>query len=156
MSLGENNLMGSIYIGPTNPTVPNPKDPKKPLADYRREPQDEVDAAALQHDKDYDTKKAAGAGDAFLNRDVSFADQKLVDAAHKTQQKGKQGSIDNVTGKPVTKNTQIRATAVATFFGSILADPKLKGKQQPTVPHDIVKQNKVIVWFLNFKTIDIG
>jgi RHS repeat-associated protein len=131
MPLGENNIDGSIYIGPTNPTVPNPNDADKPLPDYRREPQDEVDAAAMVHDQDYDTKKAAGAGDAFLNKDVSFADKKLVDAAHKAVDKGKNGGMDNVTGKPVTKKTQGRGAAVATFFSIILTDPNLKGKRPP-------------------------
>ena len=131
MDLGENNMLGSIYIGPTNPTVPDPKT-GKPKADYRREPLDEVDAAALVHDKDYDTKGAAGAGDAFFNRDIIFADKKLVDAATKAEEKGKSGGIDNVTGKPVTKETQSRAEKVRQFFSYILGTSDLKGKPTPS------------------------
>ena len=132
MDLGENNSFGSIYIGKTNPTVPDPADPKKRIADYRREPQDEVDAAALVHDKDYDEQQAAGASGAFLNRKVVFADVKLVNAATKAEQKGNSGGIDNVTGKPVTKETQNRAEKVRLFFSYILENPDLKGKPTPS------------------------
>ena len=56
MPIGADNLMGSIYIGPNNPTTTDENGKERP--DYRREPQDLADALALQHDKDYDKVKA--------------------------------------------------------------------------------------------------
>ena len=43
LPLGNNNLDGSIYIGPNNPTI---KINGQVVPDYRREPQDEADAGA--------------------------------------------------------------------------------------------------------------
>ena len=71
-----------------------------------------------------------GAG-AFFNKQVAPADQKLVNSATQTEQKGRVGGVDNVTGKPVTKETQSRATNVRKFFGYILEVPNLKGKPTP-------------------------
>ena len=125
MSLGNNNAFGSIYIGPTNPTYIDANGKEKP--DYRREPQDEMDGGALEHDMDYDAVKAAGAGDAFFNKKTISADKKLVATAKAVEQKGTTGGIDNVTGKPVSSQTQSRAKLVRKFFGYLLSAGAFKG-----------------------------
>jgi hypothetical protein len=66
------NLFGSLYIGPNNPTYPNGKLIKT------LPPQDNVDAAALDHDNCYESKNAAGAKDAFFNCGVVDCDMELV------------------------------------------------------------------------------
>jgi hypothetical protein len=66
------NLFGSLYIGPNNPTYPNGK-PIKTLP-----AQDNVDAAALEHDNCYEGKNAAGASDAILNSGIVDCDMELV------------------------------------------------------------------------------
>jgi len=126
MPLGSNNYLGSIYIGPDNPTYKDVNG--KTQYDYRREPQDEVDAAAMQHDIDYDKARAAGAGDAFFNKDVIPADKKLVTAANQVKEKAKTAGIDNVTGKPVSSGTARRASVVSKFFSWILKAPAFKGE----------------------------
>jgi len=125
MPLGENNLMGSIYIGGNNPTYKDANG--KTQYDYRREPQDEMDAGAMEHDMDYDKARAAGKKDALFNRDVIPADKKLVTAATVVEQKGKIGGVDNMTGKPVSSQTQTRAKLVRIFFNYILNAGAFKG-----------------------------
>jgi hypothetical protein len=70
MSLGKKYKFVSIYIGPTNPTYIDANTKEKPQ--YCREPHDERDAAAMQHDKDYDAVNAAGAGDALFKKKQSL------------------------------------------------------------------------------------
>jgi hypothetical protein len=128
MPAGANNLFGSIYIGKDNPVYYD-ADGKK-HADYRREPQDAADALALAHDKRYDLAKAAGALDAFLNREfpVRHPDQQLVDGANDIIQGAKAGAVDPVTDKPVSDRTINRAKGIKIFFGDIiLKQPLLKG-----------------------------
>ena len=127
MPVGDNNLLGSIYIGPANPTHIDASG--KTQYDYRREPQDEVDAAAMRHDMEYDEARAAGAGDAFFNKDVIPADKRLVAAANRVKEKAKTGGIDDVTGKPVSSETARRARIVSGFFSWILKAPAFKGEQ---------------------------
>lgn len=121
MDLGDDNYFGSIYIGHINPTVIVAGEEKP---DYRREPQDEMDAAALRHDQAYDDAQARGAGDAFFNRAVRPADVDLVNSANQTKQKATSGGIDNVTGQPVTSETARRARWVSWGFTKILNGPK--------------------------------
>jgi len=67
------NLFGSIYIGPNNPTYP---DGQRPI--YTLPWQDNVDAAALEHDTCYAQKGAADLKDALLNIGVTDCDTELV------------------------------------------------------------------------------
>ncbi|RYE27958.1 MAG: hypothetical protein EOP48_34045, partial [Sphingobacteriales bacterium] len=118
MPVGDNNMLGSIYIGPTNPTVVvNGKE----IPDYRREPQDEVDAAALKHDKDYDAVKAAGFKGAFIDKKTIPADINLVIAAETVKEKAKSSGNDVVTSKPISKQTEARAKKVSLLFRLILS-----------------------------------
>lgn len=118
---GEDNWFGSVYIGPTNPAVIVDGEE---ISDYRREPQDEVDAAALRHDLAYDEEDAAGREDALFNRAVRQDDVDLVNSVNQTKEKAASGEIDNVTGQPVTSETARRARWVSWGFTKILNDPK--------------------------------
>jgi len=66
MTPGNNNYDGSIYIGKDNPSVIGEDGELR--TDYRREPQDEADAAALLHDLGYDAVKAKGVNGALFNK----------------------------------------------------------------------------------------
>lgn len=123
MDIGAGNLFGSIYIGPFNPTVVDPETGKE-RGDYRREPQDEADAAAMRHDLAYDEGEATGFGDALFNRKVRPADVDLVNSANQTAQKARQGGVDEMTGKPVTSKTASRANLVSIFFSWVLRNTK--------------------------------
>jgi hypothetical protein len=118
MSVGDNNMLGSIYIGPSNPVVVVNGETRP---DYRREPQDEVDAAALKHDKEYDAVKAAGFKGAFIDKETIPADINLVAAAEAVKAKAKFRKNDSVTGKPVSKRTEDRAKKVSQLFSIIIA-----------------------------------
>jgi RHS repeat-associated protein len=126
---------GSTYIGPNNPeTVVN----GKKTADYRREPIDLVDAAALQHDKDYDAVHAEGAKGAFIDLKTLSADLKLVKAANDVIVLYKQGGVDPYTNEKISEETYNRAVNVSKAF-SILAGQKLArifaGEPMPPVPN---------------------
>jgi RHS repeat-associated protein len=117
MDCGNNNLDGSIYIGPFNPTVVVDG---KERGDYRREPQDEVDQAAMIHDMLYDAVDAAGIKGAVTDQKTIPADKVLVTLADNTKKKAATNQPDNVTGKPITDSTLRRAQAVSMFFKLIL------------------------------------
>lgn len=124
------NLFGSIYIGPNNPTYPNGK------IIYTLPAQDNVDAAALEHDKCYDSRGAAGEGDAIFNTEITDCDTELVMRCLATMQihvenNATQSAIDMIKGqlewgkissiKNLINHEQItdpiqRAKYVATFF----------------------------------------
>ncbi len=116
MPLGANNLLGSVYIGPVNPTYTDENGETQ--ADYRREPQDEVDAAALKHDQAYDALGASGPKSAFFDEATLGADKALVKDAQAVINKGTTGT-DNVTGKKVTGRTRSRAKKVKALFNII-------------------------------------
>ena len=117
MSNYTGNLFGSVYIGADNPTYKFSSDKRRP--DYRREPQDEVDEAAMLHDMDYDNKEAEGATDAFTNPDVKGADADLTGRTALTGAKYALGENDSKTGKKVSGKTAWRALKVETFGISI-------------------------------------
>jgi RHS repeat-associated protein len=108
------NYFSSIYIGNINPTT------KEGLADYRREPQDLMDAAALQHDKDYDAVDAAGIKGALFDSQTLPADVRLVIKAQSVINKAKNKEIDPYTDKPISKSTVQRAKAVKSAFSTII------------------------------------
>ena len=67
------NLFGSLYIGPCNPTYPNGHEI------YTFPYQDNVDEAAMEHDKCYaDRGVVDGESDAFFNTGVTDCDTELV------------------------------------------------------------------------------
>ncbi|MCB9224222.1 MAG: RHS repeat-associated core domain-containing protein [Crocinitomicaceae bacterium] len=113
MPLGQNNMFGSIYIGPDNPTaVVN----GKKIPDYRREPLDELDVAAYNHDKGYDEKGAVGASDAWSNLDVLPVDQQLVSDAEVVLKKYRNGGKDSKTGQPISDQEGSNAKLVKLAF----------------------------------------
>ncbi len=114
MDRGDNNYYNSIYIGPDNPTYTNSQGKKLP--DYRREPQDEADAGGLYHDLDYDKNNAVGIYGALFNKKVISADERLLKSAMETELKGMIGENDNITGKPVSRETGNRASHIISAF----------------------------------------
>ena len=114
------NWFGSIYIGPNNPQT------EDGAYDYRREPQDEADKAALEHDKNYDDVEAVGAS-GVLSSKTTPADIELIKATQKTLNKGK-GEKDAVTGKPVSTKTKARASFINKAFTRIVG-AKAIGKE---------------------------
>jgi RHS repeat-associated protein len=127
---------GSTYIGNKNPTV-SVKGTIEEQADYRREPVDLVDAAAMQHDKDYDAVKAKGVEGAFFDLRTINADLKLIKAAQNVIDAAAKGQIDPYTNKKISHATVVRAKNVILGF-SIIAGQKLgriaKGEKIETVP----------------------
>lgn len=113
MGFGSN---GTVYIGPENPTVIE-NGLERP--DYRREPTDLVDAAALQHDKDYDALKQSGVSGALSTQTLG-ADLKLVIAANNVINQASKGEIDPYTNAPISKSTVARANSVIKGFGLLI------------------------------------
>jgi hypothetical protein len=77
------NLFGSLYIGPNNPVYPHitsPNDRTRQKTIYTLPCQDNVDVAALEHDKCYEAKddKVAGLSGALFNTGVVECDVQLV------------------------------------------------------------------------------
>ena len=148
MPYGNDNLFGSIYIGPNNPTVEVLDDNGEVqiIDDYRREPQDEVDAAALQHDKNYGLVGAQGAQGALFDRDAIAADDVLLKNAIKSFLKGMAFMKDDVTGKMMTNETMSRASAVMSLFATIRGTvkgggyPDLEPDEQPRNTGDLSNQ----------------
>ncbi|MFA7326980.1 MAG: RHS repeat-associated core domain-containing protein [Candidatus Kapaibacterium sp.] len=119
MELGNNNLFGSIYIGPFNPTL-SINGREEP--DYRREPQDEVDYAAMLHDMRYDKQGASGWDGAFFNRLVRPDDVDLVNSSNSVLNRN--NGIDKVTNMPISSQTKSRAQGVSALFQWILQHTK--------------------------------
>lgn len=100
----QTNMYG-IYQGGDNPFQAwSPKVDGNYLWDYSIEPIDETDAAAYQHDKDYDIKGAAGIKGVLSDKTLA-ADINYIIRAQIVIEKNKRGLDDNVTGKPVTDET---------------------------------------------------
>lgn len=117
MPLGQDNWFGSIYIGDVNPTAI--VDGKK-TADYRREPLDELDLAAYNHDRAYDIAEAAGFDGAFNDLGVLSADKKLVHDARIVLEKYYLNQEDDITGKQVTFSQSSVASNVLLIFETIV------------------------------------
>ncbi len=116
------NYFGSIYIGNMNPMQPNGNDP-----DYRREPQDMADAAALLHDKMYDAVEAKGITGAGLDINTIPADQTLVTNSLLAMAMHYQKETDPYTGKVTSEDTKDRGKWVAAaFLGLVKWKLKLK------------------------------
>jgi TANFOR domain-containing protein len=149
------NMMGSIYIGPSNPIKNSGFDivVKEPIPDYNREPQDLVDASARAHDIGYDLVGAAGAYGATMNKRALQADIQLVRSANKVIDMYAKKEIDPFTKNSISKETLERAKKVVTLF-SVLC--KIKGIDKT---ESIIKQKAMSqaldVWLSNIDlTID--
>ncbi|GAB4258812.1 MAG: hypothetical protein Kow0079_16020 [Vicingaceae bacterium] len=126
MKLNHENWLNSIYIGPDNPEYG--RFFKKP--DYRREPKDLLDKAAMIHDQDYDKLQASGIKGALFQINTVFADIKLIAAAQKIiDNYGNNDFIDPYTGKPISDETYQHAILVKAAFSAI-ANNKLKAYTQ--------------------------
>ena len=117
MPLGQDNWFGSIYIGDVNPTAIVDG---KPIADYRREPLDELDLAAYNHDRAYDIADAKGPDGAFNDVGVLSADKKLVHDATIVKEKYYLNQKDDVTGEEVTYSQYRTASTMLLFFEVIV------------------------------------
>ena len=149
------NMMGSIYIGPSNPIENTGFDivVKKPTYNYDREPQDLVDASARAHDLGYDFVGAEGAYGATMDKRALQADIQLVRSANKVIDMYAKKEIDPFTKNPISKETLERAKKVVTLF-SVLC--KIKGIDKT---ESIIKQKAMSqaldVWLSNIDlTID--
>ena len=121
------NWFGSIYIGPNNPKSGSE-------ADYRREPQDMMDAAALQHDKDYDEQGAEGAIDALFDTNTMQADIDLVQRSNTVIDMYNNKDIDPYTNKVVSKATYKRALKVKIAFSQLaISKATDAGLRQPGI-----------------------
>ena len=121
------NLYG-IYQGGDNPQLPEiGKNYKKRYDDYSLKPIDETDAAAKQHDKDYNNAAPGGLKGRMgvLDDRSSSANGKYIKTAKKIIEKQKKGETDEVTGKPVTKEAADAANFGKNGFTAVEA---LKGK----------------------------
>ena len=138
------NYFSSIYIGPNNPTITiiGENGVEKTFDDYRREPQDEVDAAAKQHDQNYGKVGAAGIDGATKNPKAAPADAVLVINSTITILKYKSKKTDDITGERITTDTYLRASAVDKLFRLILkttkrnANPELSESEKPDTKID--------------------
>lgn len=110
MDFYDGNLFGSIYIGPNNPSTEMGK------PDYRREPQDVVDAAALVHDQMYDVEQAKGVSGALFDTKVLPADNALITSARMAISMYLTNVVDPFTGKETSFDTYVRAEAVLKAF----------------------------------------
>ena len=120
LTIGSNQ---SNYIGPGNLSGLNGK------GDYRREPIDLVDAAAMMHDQAYDNLDAVGATDALFNTETLGADRKLRDAAKSVIANAKtEKTLDPYTGKLISKETVSRAKKVYAAFNFIVREKEKKIK----------------------------
>ena len=72
--------------------------------DYSLSPIDETDANAKQHDLDYDNYDLDGLG-GVMDARSSKANNDFIERADKTTEKYLKKENDNITGKPVTKET---------------------------------------------------
>jgi hypothetical protein len=92
------NMDGSVYMGSDNPPAINSQE------DYRREPQDEADAIAKEHDQDYDNAAPGGLKGAkgVMDERYSPANEKAIKSAEQLLNK----KIDKITGKAVTKKNK--------------------------------------------------
>ncbi|MFT6148663.1 MAG: hypothetical protein ACJAUH_001349 [Saprospiraceae bacterium] len=138
------NYFGSIYIGPNNPMIAiiDENGNENTFDDYRREPQDEVDAAAKQHDQNYGKVGAAGIDGATKNPKAAPADAVLVINSTITILKYKSKKTDDITGERITTDTYLRASAVDKLFRLILkttkrnANPELTESEKPNTKTD--------------------
>ncbi len=117
MPLHQENYNGSIYI-----SAPWGKDAKAGEDyDYRREPTDLADAAALEHDKNYDKVDAAGVWDALTKPETIPADIKLLGKVQTIiDNYGNDDYVDPYTNKPISERTLDRAKTIKNIFTPIV------------------------------------
>lgn len=107
------NYFESTYIGPNNPKS------ESGGVDYRREPQDLMDAAAMEHDMSYDRKNAAGPLGTAKQSTID-ADRQLVAMANMVIKYYGTKMKDPYTNQPISEETYNRAKQVRAAFGLIL------------------------------------
>lgn len=100
------NLHG-IYQGSDNPKKywEQPDENGEYPDDYQFPPIDETDAAAKQHDIDYDEKGISGVS-GVLSEESKEANEGYIKRADKIIDKYNKGENDSYTGKPVSKETK--------------------------------------------------
>lgn len=110
-----------IYVGPDNPKKywENSDSKGKYGDDYSLQPIDILDAAARQHDLDYDQVGAAGKMDALFNEKTLQADIELVQRANAVIDMYKGKETDPYTGEEVSKDTYKFAKTVVKVFSQI-------------------------------------
>lgn len=98
---------GSVYIGGNNPKLNG-------VYDYRREPQDEADAIAKEHDQDFDKATPGGLKGlpGTMNKISTPANEKAIKSATNLLYK----KTDKVTGEKVTDATRARAKSIVKLF----------------------------------------
>ena len=114
IAIYDDNWWSSQYIGPNNPVRGEDDD------DYRREPQDLMDAAARRHDKDYSLVRAEGFSGATQNDEAIPADIALVQRANRVIRLYNEKAIDPYTGKNVSIDTYLRAKQVGGGFRELV------------------------------------
>lgn len=146
------NMMGSIYIGPSNPIKNSGFESigEKFLDDYSREPQDLADAAARAHDRGYDKVNAKGAYGAFIASITIEADIQLVRGARKIMDLYIKKEIDPYTKNPISKETNTRAKKINVLFTGIIRNKIAKGISILTV-----QQQKLLAKIDNYINLTI-
>ncbi len=96
------------------------------LPDYRREPQDLMDAAALEHDMNYDIKLAKGIDGALIRTDTKGADELLTFRSAQVIVGYDMQVIDPYTGQKISAETYERAVKVGIAFGILSAQKEIR------------------------------
>jgi hypothetical protein len=110
-----------VYVGPNNPLkyYENADKENNYNPDYLLPPIDELDAAAQQHDKDYDDVNAKGPSSAFFDNNTLQADVDLVTKANKVIDKYNKGEKDAINGGKISNEEYKAAQQVSTLFKGI-------------------------------------
>lgn len=110
-----------IYVGPNNPLrYDQPADQDGNYSpDYSFAPVDMLDAAAQQHDKDYDAVNAKGINGALFDENTLEADIDLVQRANNVIEMYKEGGMDPVTNEKISKDTYKMAITTKKAFTAI-------------------------------------
>ncbi len=125
--------MYGIYQGGDNPKLPKiGGDFRDKFDDYSLEPIDETDKTAKQHDLDYDNAGKLAGLNGILSSGSSDANLKYIKTANKIIDKFKKGETDDVTKKPVTKETAEAAEFGRKWF-SVAEDYKEAVGGTPTI-----------------------
>ncbi|MDH5381820.1 MAG: hypothetical protein OEW75_13260 [Cyclobacteriaceae bacterium] len=110
-----------LYVGPFNPELPEGITMRGKHTNYDLAPIDILDAAAKQHDKDYDKVDAAGFDGAMFDINAVPADIALVQRANaiiEMYQKGNQE--DPYTKKEISEETYNAAVVVRNLFVGLI------------------------------------
>jgi len=109
-----------LYVGPDNPELPELITSQGKYTNYGLAPVDILDAAAKQHDKDYDKVNAKGIHGAVIDVNTVPADIDLVKRANGVIEMYKNKEIDPYTKKAVSKSTYSMALKVKNSFTALV------------------------------------